>query len=149
MLLPLPLPLPTISSIIYHQFFHIIDGGVNGIRTHDLPISRPSLWPLHHRGADGKLGRIVGVKSNLIFIQIVSTEFHIQAGSMFVVLKTTQKFQRFRKSESWMILCSLLSHKVWDSWNFTWYYSDCLNWISYSSWLNVCSSQNFSKFSEL
>ena len=146
--LPLSLLLPSIT-IIHYNFFHIIDDVLSGIRTHDLPISRPSLWPLHHRGADGKQGRIVGDESNLVIIQIVSTEFHIPAGSMFVVLKTTQKFQSFRKSESWILLWSLLSYKVWDSWNFTYYYSNCLNGFLYSSWLNVCSSQNYSKFSEL
>ena len=135
-----------------------------------------------------------------IIIQIVSTKFLIPAGSMFVVLKTSQKFselqkireldiiekfarlwslrqlefyilsfklsqlnflfqlaqsllfskhlksfQSFRKSKSWILLRSLLGHEVWDNWNFTYYHSYCLNYNSYSSWLNVCCSQNISK----
>ena len=47
-----------------------------------------------------------------IIIQTVSTEIHIPAGSMFEVLKTSQSFQSFRKSESWILLRSLLGYKV-------------------------------------
>ena len=82
-------------------------------------------------------------------IQIGSAEINIHADSMFEVLKTSQSFQSFRKPETWILLRNLLDYKVWDNWNFSCYYSNCLNWISYSSWLNVCSSQNFSKISQV
>ena len=117
-----------------------------------------------------------------IIIQIVSNKILIPAGSMFVVLKISQKFsefeiireldiiekfarlrsfkqlefyiftfkmsqmnflfqpaqcllfskhlksfQSFRKSESWILLRSLISHEVSDNWNFTNYHSKCLN----------------------
>ena len=60
--------------------------------------------------------------------------------------KLLKDFTAFEILESWILLRCLQGHKLWDNWNISYYYSNCLSWNSYSCWLNVCSSQNFSMF---
>ena len=63
--------------------------------------------------------------------------------------KLLKDFTAFEILESWILLRCLQGHKLWDNWNISYYYSNCLSWNSYSCWLNVCGSQNFSKISQL
>ena len=80
-----------------------------------------------------------------LLFKLSQLTFSFQLAQCLLFSKHLKSFQSFRKSKSWILLRSLLGHEVWDNWNFTYYHSSCLNYNSYSSWLNVCCSQNLSK----
>ena len=63
----------------------------------------------------------------ILSFKLSQLNFLFQLAQCLLFSKHLKSFQSFRKSESWILLRSLLGYEVSDDWNFSYYPSNCLN----------------------